>query len=159
MSATGPAPPSPFAPADNAAVIAHINLLQGIINRLAGNSASCKTWCITLVAALLSLAGATHLPSIVTFALVPIIVFGFMDTMYLAQERAYRVLFNRVVGKVRQSSYALGDVFEASASLTFGSSVATLKSWSIFPVYGGLLLTYFVTCWFGWLNLLASNCN
>jgi hypothetical protein len=30
-------------PADNPAVTAHINLLQGVINRLANNSAACKT--------------------------------------------------------------------------------------------------------------------
>jgi hypothetical protein len=33
---------SPLWPADDPAVAAHINLLQGIINRLANNSASCK---------------------------------------------------------------------------------------------------------------------
>ena len=39
---------SPLWPADSPAVTAHINLLQGIINRLANNSASCKTWCLPL---------------------------------------------------------------------------------------------------------------
>jgi hypothetical protein len=68
---------SPLFPADSPAVTAHINLLQGIINRLANNSASCKTWCITLVGALVSLAGATHVPGIVTFALAPVVIFGF----------------------------------------------------------------------------------
>src|ERR1700719_773777 len=124
MSTSDAAGPSSFAPADNAAVIAHVNLLQGVINRLAGNSSSCKTWSITLVAALLSLAGATHVPAIVTFALVPVIVFGFMDTMYLAQERAYRKLFAEVVRKIRQHSYVMADVFEARAPLTFGASIA-----------------------------------
>jgi hypothetical protein len=44
---------SPFWPADNPAAIAHVNLIQGIINRLANNSASCKTWCLVIVSALL----------------------------------------------------------------------------------------------------------
>src|ERR1700730_5201974 len=68
---------SPLWPADNPAVTTHISMLQGIINRLANNSGSCKTWCLTVVSALLSLAGATHLPAIVTFALVPVVIFGF----------------------------------------------------------------------------------
>src|ERR1700730_1981892 len=88
---------SPLWPADNSPVVAHITLLQGIINRLANNSASCKTWCLTLVAALISLAGATRVPAIVTGALVPIVIFGFVDAMYLAQEHAYRDLYTRVV--------------------------------------------------------------
>ena len=87
-----PQEPSPFRPADNPAAIEHIKLLQGIVNRLANNSASCKTWCLTLVAALLSLAGTSRNLAIVPISLVPVVVFGFIDTMYLAQERAYRDL-------------------------------------------------------------------
>jgi hypothetical protein len=149
--------PSALAPADNPAVMAHINLLQGIINRLAGNSSSCKTWCLTLVAALLSLSGATHVPAIVTVALVPIVVFGFMDTMYLAQERAYRDLYNNIVAKIHDRSYELKHTFCARAPLTFGSGIAVLKSWAIFPVYGSLILTYLVAWWRGWLALLAQH--
>ena len=38
-------PASPLDPAENPAVIAHLNMLQAVITRLAGNSAQCKTWC------------------------------------------------------------------------------------------------------------------
>lgn|ERR1700730_1162863 len=146
---------SPFWPADNPVVIAHINLLQGIINRLANNSASCKTWCLTLVAALLSLAGATHVPGIVTFALVPVVIFGFTDTMYLAQERAYRGLYRDVVRKIRGGSYALADVYEARAQFGFCRFCSALVSWSILPVYSGLIIAYLVAYFAGWLALLA----
>src|SRR3984893_2482675 len=97
---------SPLWPADNPAVTTHISLLQGIISRLANNSASCKTWCLTLVGALVSLAGATHVRGIITFALVPVVIFGFMDTMYLAQEKAYRDLYNSVVDSISSRSYS-----------------------------------------------------
>src|SRR5262245_14436128 len=99
-------------PADNPAVTAHITLLQGIINRLATASASCKTWCITLVAALVSLAGSTRVPVIVTVALVPVVVFAFLDTMYLAQERAYRDLYKRIVDEIRAGTYSRANTFE-----------------------------------------------
>src|SRR5580704_1167163 len=108
---------SPLWPADNPAVVAHVNLLQGIVNRLAGNSASCKTWCLTLVGALVSLAGATHVAGIVTFALVPVVIFGFMDTMYLAQEKAYRDLYGDIVARIRNGSYSLADAYAAGAPL------------------------------------------
>src|SRR5438128_1647551 len=108
---------SPLWPADNAAVTAHIGLMQAVITRLANNSASCKTWCLTLVGALVSLAGATHVPGIVMFALVPVAIFGFMDTMYLAQEKAYRDLYRRIVTKIRDRTYALADAYEAAAPL------------------------------------------
>ena len=41
---------------ENPAVIAHINMLQGIINRIAENSRSCKQWCILVVSAILTIA-------------------------------------------------------------------------------------------------------
>jgi hypothetical protein len=147
---------SPFWPADNPAVMAHINLLQGIINRLANNSASCKTWCLTLVAALLSLAGSTHIAGIVTVALVPVVVFGFMDTMYLAQERAYRDLYARTVGAIRDRSYKLSNVFDAGAPLTFPRFCYALASWSIFPVYLSLIVAYVVAALTGGITLLTT---
>ena len=147
---------SPLWPADNPAVIAHINLLQGIINRLANNSASCKTWCLTLVGALASLAGATHVLGIITFALVPVAIFGFMDTMYLAQEKAYRDVYISVIGRIRNGSYALNEVYEASTSLKFQHIRNALFSWAIFPVYLGLVAVYLVAYFKGWLALLTA---
>ncbi len=148
---------SPLWPADDPAVTAHINLLQGIINRLANNSASCKTWCLTLVAALVSLAGATDVPGIVTFALVPVVIFGFLDAMYLAQERAYRELYSRIVNTVRDGSYTRANVYEAKAPLGFGRIFSTLASWSIYPVYLGLIAMYLVAHFAGWLTALTAG--
>lgn len=154
--ADGAKVPGSLSPADSPAVIAHINLIQGIINRLAGNSSSCKTWCITLVSALLSLAGATHTPTIATVTLVPLVIFGFMDTLYLTQERAYRGLYTRVVLKVRGQQYQLGDAFDAAAPFHWVSALKSVKSWSIYPVYGGLLVLYGAAYWMGWFRLLAK---
>jgi hypothetical protein len=148
--------PSVLFPADNPAVTAHINLLQGIINRLANNSSSCKTWCLALVAALLSLAGATHTAAVATFALVPVVIFGFVDTMYLAQEKAYRDLYDVIVTAVRDGSYRLAHAFEAKAARTFSHVVGALTSWSIWPIYGGLIAAYFVASERGWLALLTT---
>jgi len=149
-------PPSAFYPADNPAVMAHITMLQGIISRLAGASASCKTWCLALVSSLVSLAGATHVPAIVGVALVPVVIFGFLDTMYLAQERAYRTLFAAVVTRIRDGSYQRAqDAFEAKASLKAADSFAAFFSWAVWPVYGGLAVLYIVAHEQGWLQLLA----
>ncbi|SDC44334.1 hypothetical protein SAMN05444679_10380 [Variovorax sp. CF079] len=146
---------SPLWPADSPAVVAHMSLLQGVVNRLAGNSASCKTWCMTLVAALLSLAGAAHAPAIVGIALVPVAVFGYLDTMYLSQERAYRRHFENLAKKIRQKEYTLDDLFDADAPRNAGDFWHALGSWSIGPVYAGLALAYFVAHSLGYLAILA----
>jgi hypothetical protein len=148
--------PSPLYHADNPAVTTHINLLQGIINRLAGNSSSCKTWCLALVSALLGLAGATHNPAIVTFALVPVVIFAFVDTMYLARERAFRDLYARIVQAVRDDRYERSSVFDTSAVRNADHVLWALGSWSIWPIYGGLIVAYIVAAQRGWLDLLAA---
>lgn len=38
---------------ESTAVQSYLNILQTIINRMATNSANCKTWCVTLVSAIL----------------------------------------------------------------------------------------------------------
>ncbi len=148
---------SPFWPADSPAAVAHLTLLQGVINRLANNSASCKTWCLVIVSALLSLAGATHASGIVTFALVPVVIFGCLDGMYLAQERAYRSLYTRVSQAIRDGSYARADTYELRAPPPgFTGFISALASWSIYPVYLGLILTYAVAASAGWLAVLTA---
>jgi hypothetical protein len=136
--------------------MAHITLLQGIINRLAGASTSCKTWCLTLITALLSLSGATHKPAIVTLTLVPIAMFGFMDVMYLAQEGAYRTLYAQIVAKVHAGTYSRSDTFAAKAPRSCKHICDALTSWAILPIYGGLIVLYIVAVAGGWLALLGS---
>ena len=102
-------PDSQLATAGSPAVIAHLNMLQAIIARLAGNSAQCKTWCVAIISALFGLAGATKSRSIAETAIIPILVFGFVDAAYLANEKAYRDLYNAIAAKIRGRSYGLAD--------------------------------------------------
>ena len=151
-----PAGASPLWPSDNPSAMGHITLLQGIINRLANNGASCKTWCIALVSALLSLTGAIHLPGLVGVALVPVVIFGFLDANYLAKERAYRDLYGRVVEKIRAASYTLADTFEARAPLKRRARIKAFFSWAVAPMYLGLIALYVVARCLGWIQLLAA---
>jgi len=147
-----PPPKSELWPADNSAVTAHITLLQAIIARLATASASSKTWCLTLVGALLSFAAGMKSPQLASFAIMPILIFAFVDANYLAQERAYRALFGAVVAKIRDGSYSRADSFEARAPLERGAVLKALGSWSIWPVYLSLLLAYVVALCSGWIT-------
>ena len=146
---------SPLWPADSPATTAHIALLQGSITRLANNSASSKTWCLTLVAALLSLAGAAHAPQMIHATLVPILIFGFVDIMYLATEVAYRNLYTRVVQSIRDGAYTKSAVFEARAQPDAGCVIWAIGSWSIFPYYA-LIIFYVIAIASGWPALLAT---
>ena len=73
---------------ENSAVQAHISILQGIINRMAGNSANCKNWTVTLVAAMLVLLVDKNMqiPN-AWICLIPVALFYLLDCYYLGLER------------------------------------------------------------------------
>jgi hypothetical protein len=149
--------PSQFHPADNPAVMAHINLLQGIINRMAAASSSCKTWCIGLVSGLLSLAGSTKVVAMADLVLVPIGVFAHLDFMYLTQEIAYRDLHEQFVFKIRTGTYSKDDVFNARAPRLFEHYMSALVSWSTWPFYIlGLAFLYALARYLGLIDALAG---
>jgi len=75
----------------------HLDLLQGVINRMAGNSFLLRGWSVTLVSALLTL-GANHAqPLVVAIALLPVFTFWGLDGYFLAQERLFRDLYAKVI--------------------------------------------------------------
>ena len=71
--------------AESPAVKAHLDIMQGVIQRMAANSASCKTWCISLVSAILVVAADKAKPQLVWIALLPTVMFFFLDTYYRGQ--------------------------------------------------------------------------
>jgi hypothetical protein len=75
----------------------HLGLLQGVINRMAGNSFLLKGWSVTLVSALLALAADRADRLLVAVALLPALTFWGLDCYFLAQERLFRRIYERVV--------------------------------------------------------------
>ena len=68
----------------------YISLLQENINRMASNSANCKTWLVTILAALLAIqVSLQELQGILWVALIPAILFYVLDSYYLGLERRF----------------------------------------------------------------------
>jgi hypothetical protein len=135
-------PVSAFFPADNAAVIAHLNYLQAIITRLAGNSAQCKSWCLAIVSALFGFAGALKNDKIVACAIIPIVIFCLVDAAYLGREKSYRELYNFIVSNIRAGTYARANWFDLTPPAGGAHYFKALCSWSIWPIYLGLIAGY-----------------
>jgi hypothetical protein len=77
--------------------IAHLGFIQGVITRMAGNLFYLRGWVITLVAGILVLLtkiGDGKLPII--FLSVIIVIFWGYDGYFLALERRYRDLYDKV---------------------------------------------------------------
>ena len=76
--------------------IKHLELVQSIVSRLAGNSASLKTWSVTLIAGLFALAAKDTENAYFMVAYLPCLTFWGLDSYYLSQERRFRDLFNEI---------------------------------------------------------------
>lgn len=74
----------------------HLELVQGVINRMANNSFMLKGWTVTLVAGVFVLAEKDTDKLYFLVAYVPILVFWGLDAYYLRQERLYRSLYDKV---------------------------------------------------------------
>ena len=74
----------------------HLEMVQGVINRMASNSFMLKGWAVTLVAGIFALAGKDTDKLYFLVSYVPVIVFWGLDAYYLLQERLYRSLYDKV---------------------------------------------------------------
>jgi len=78
----------------------HLELIQGVINRMANCSFLLKGWSVTIVAGLLALSTATQEKiALISIAFIPVIVFWILDSYYLWQERLFREAYNKVRSK------------------------------------------------------------
>lgn len=127
---------------DSPSVQSYLVILQNVISRMATNSASCKTWCITIVSAILVVIADKSKPDYVLIALIPIFLFLFLDAYYLGLERAFRELYNTFIKKLHTEEASIEDTFMVSPDggtihiliLAFKS----LFSISVLPFYGVL---------------------
>ena len=124
--------------ADSEAVRAHLTIMQGVINRMAGNSASCKNWCLVLVAAILVLVARTDTADYALLALLPTALFLFLDAYYLALEQGFRGSYNAFVRKLHENNEVeLSDLYpiEPGSRVRRQLVVNLIKSFSIWPFY------------------------
>lgn len=76
--------------------IRHLEMVQGVINRMAGNSFFLKGWMVTLVTAFFSLSDKDENTVYFLLVYIPIFIFWLLDAYYLRQERLYRNLYDLI---------------------------------------------------------------
>ena len=79
-------------------VIKHLEMIQGIINRLGNNSFLIKSWSMTLIVAAMVLIARHDLqnPYIVLVFILPILGFWILDGYFLRQERLFREVYDEI---------------------------------------------------------------
>jgi hypothetical protein len=123
------------------AVQAHLSIMQSVIQRMAANSTSCKTWCITLVSAILVIVADKGKPQYALIAIIPTLLFLVLDTYYLSLEKMFRCLYNSFIEKLHSGQVVAADLYAVSPSkYTLETFRSSLRSFSIWPFYLSLLV-------------------
>lgn len=78
------------------AKIRHLEMVQGVINRMAANSFMLKGWAVTLIVGIFVFASKGLNPFYFLIAYIPIALFWFLDSYYLQLERKFRVLYTKI---------------------------------------------------------------
>ena len=136
---------------ESSAVQSHISMLQGIINRMAGNSANCKNWTITLVAAMLVLLvdKEMQLPN-AWLCLIPVGLFYLLDCYYLGLERVMIKSQKNFLDKLSKDENYVDQIYRVGALggryTQLSNTIKAMCSPSTTPFY---LIVALVVLFFG----------
>ena len=127
----------------------HLSILQGVIQRMAENSRSCKVWCVTLVSAILVLVARTGDAEHALIAIAPTVLFYLLDSYYLTLERGFRQSYNCFVARLHEGRVTTVDLYAVNPTGSTWSGVfwAMFRSFSVLPFY----LVVVITILLAWL--------
>jgi len=123
-----------------------IDLIQGVINRMANNSFLLKGWLVSLIAVVLALTKdtivATDLSYFNVILLLPVVVFWYLDAFFLHREKCYRKLYEWVIINRCQTldySYDLNYMrFKKEVNTVFQIMVSPKST--LLPFYGFIVV-------------------
>lgn len=108
---------------------------------MAGNSASCKTWCVTLVAAVLVLLAGNSKLNAVWVVAFPALILASLDAYYLGLEKGFRDAYEQFNRKLHSGALKAEDLYQVEP--TGSSSLRQVKAFasvSVWGFYGSLVL-------------------
>jgi len=128
----------------SAAQIKHLEMIQGIINRMGQNSFAIKTWAISLLAAFFALTGSVLTAYHSAVAAGVLFAFWWQDAYFLERERRFRALYESV--RQMPSVDWCRNPFSMAVN-SGGSVVAAAVSNTLRNFYGLLLIAVLIIAW------------
>ena len=117
-----------------------IDLIQGVINRMAHNSFMLKGWLVTIIVAVLALTKDTLLTNKVDYLslilMLPLIVFWYLDAFFLHKERCYRKLYDWVIENRKNTDEHLYSLNYKRFEKDVDNIFCIMFSKTLFPFYG-----------------------
>lgn len=103
---------------------------------MATNSANCKSWCITIVSAILVLAVDKGRPAIALIACLPVLVLFALDAYYLALERTFKSAFNCFAGRLQRQELRVSELFTirdpAEPAVPWRDALGSVSVWPFY---------------------------
>ena len=136
----------------DAQTIKHLELIQGVVDRLANNSFAFKAWAIVLVSAVFAFAAGDGNPIFLPIALIPALAFWGLDAYYLRQERLFRALYD-AVRKDDEAIAADGPLSMATAAIAdrvagwWGTVWSKTIAWLYGPIVALVVVATAVAFW------------
>jgi len=132
------------------AKLKHLEFIQNIITRMNSNSFSIKKWMITLVSAIIALGYNKDINSMILFFSLPIIIlFWWLDSFFLYQERLFRSLYDnaRIVSPDDINFSMDTRIFDYKNNTSFKSNSikSTFFSNTIGILYGAFFVLMLIT--------------
>lgn len=125
----------------------HLEMIQEIVKRMAGNLFFLKGWSVTLIAGTFALAAKEANENYLILAYFPLIMFWGLDGYFLSQERLFRALYEDVRKKLDTNiDFSMNtEPFKSAYRNTWFGAITsgTLASFYVPLLILVLLFTYF----------------
>jgi hypothetical protein len=122
----------------------HINTLQNIIARLSNYSMNCKTWAVTIVAALCVLVFGSQNKGDFYIIFVPIFIFWLFDCYYLGLEKVFRTIYDDFMQSLKLETNICDDIRFSLKKKRLGSFFKAMISPSTTLLYFALAIIVFL---------------
>ena len=101
---------------NSSSVQTHLGIMQDVISRMAQNSNGCKTWCITIISAMLVVLSDSGSLEHWWVVLFPSLLFMILDCYYLSLEKGFRDSYNKFVHYVQTNNLRAEDFYSVRPS-------------------------------------------
>lgn len=129
--------------------IKYLEFIQNIVTRMNQNSFMIKGWTVAIVSALLALYADKENELFILISIFPVLIFMFLDSYYLWQERKFRHLYNKVLEENESKQIKLFSMNtnvgnDCCKICYFKALFSVIEVWFYFPIMLGLVALYFL---------------
>ncbi|MCW4461375.1 hypothetical protein OK349_06620 [Sphingomonas sp. BT-65] len=127
--------------------VAHLGMIQGVITRMSGFSASAKTFLVTILAGLAAISLQANSMQLGVIAMIAAVLLFLIDTYYMTLEVQFRTFYDKVIVRPLDDAADMGIApsvcdGDTKKALTSKSNlmfyVPVLFACILFIVYGGI---------------------